>query len=186
MDTMLILFGVISLYAWASLLGIVMAPWLEAPPRSSARIGPLALGGIALGAKVLGGLFKGKGEKKKAKAVDKSARAAHGVAEGTRTNRNAASQALLKSLFGGRYAVDPTAFDQMQQAKPYTGVDPSTGMGWGMAADAAGGLGDIAMQAALMKYPEAPPEMAGPPTADIVSGPVPAPPEQFSLTPWIR
>lgn len=172
--------------------------------------GPLLLAGIGAGLKLLGGLAKGQGEKKKAKAADKAARATHQVSEKTRANRNRASQAMLKSLFGGRYAMDEGAFGELQQSRPYTGADPAAGLGWGMAGEGLGAAGDVATMAAISQYGQPPTAStpAGPPISDISMGipgdtesilgpgvgidtssdliPFPEPPDQISLTPWIR
>jgi len=154
---------------------------------------------IGLGASLLGGAAKKKGEIKQAKAQDKAARETFAVKEKSRTNQNAAAQALLNALFGGKYAVDPAAFGSAQQLKPYTGADTSAGMGWGALGNAISGAGDIATMYALSKYPQPPASTAPSAGASVggadlglpdvamdpnITAPYPAAPAQVSLTPW--
>ena len=116
-------------------------------------------------------ILKGIGQKKQAKEQARGASAQFGQGERSRIWRNQASQALLRTLFGGRYAVPEDTFKNIQTERPYVGADPSKGMGWNMAGDVFGGLGNLALDAFAMKKARGPStSVRHAPTGDLAAG----------------
>jgi len=136
---------------------------------------PIILG-AALAAKALGGFLKNKGKQKAAKEKLRSQKAQHGVVEGSRVRQNQAAQAMLAKLLGGRYAPDAAAAAGGNVARPFTGADPTKGMGWDMAGGAANAVGDAGLTYAtggmggMGGMGGGGGGAAGPPSSDIVGG----------------
>jgi hypothetical protein len=114
-------------------------------------LGPLAVAGIGLGLKALGGLFGKKGQQKKEKAAaqesQRAARDTHAQSERARV----AQLQTLQNAFGGRgisLGTDP----RLMEERPYVGADPTkvAGQGdtWNLFGGLFGGAGDVATGAA--------------------------------------
>jgi len=112
---------------------------------------PLIAAGVGLGLKGLASLFKHKGQQSAGKEQYRAGKEKFGQSERSRIWRNQASQALLRTLFGGRYAVPEDTFSNIQTERPYTGPDPTKGAGWGFAGDTAGAVGNAALDYSFLK-----------------------------------
>jgi len=140
---------ILSLYAWASLLSLILYPLLRRHrlPRSTACFGPLGLLIIAAAAKVAKGLADNRSKHSQGKEAERAARETHLVSEAKRGDHNAASQAMLRGLFGGRYAMPEDVFANINAPRAFTGIDPTKGSGWDLAGQGAGAVGDAALMA---------------------------------------
>ncbi len=113
---------------------------------AGAAFGPIGagIGGVVGG---IGGYLSGRG---KDKAEDEEFRARSeqfGQDERSRIWRNQASQALLRSLFGGRYAIPEDTFANFQEERPYTGADPGEGRTFSRIGEEIGDVADIGLDA---------------------------------------
>ncbi len=96
----------------------------------------------------IGGILKQKGRKKAGKEDLRARTEEFGQGERSRIWRNQASQALLRSLFGGRYAIPEDTFANFQEERPYTGVDPTIGQDWQFYGGGVQGAGDVILDTA--------------------------------------
>ena len=141
----------------------------------------LAAAGIGVGAKLLGGLFGKKSQKKKEEADRKAAigqaELKNQMGEDTRLAKLGAGQSLLSQLTGKGFTnIDPATAAQLSQRRTYdfSKAVPAAGAGAGsdLLSGLFGGIGDVAAQYGANQQ-DAPPEMAGPPLADIMQSTVP-------------
>lgn len=120
-------------------------------------MGPIALAGIGLGLKALGGLFGQKGKDKREKAAAAETQRANKATFDQNEQARIAQLQTLQNAFGGRginLGTDPRLMEQRQ----YVGADPTkvagVGGGWSALAGLFGGAGDVASGAAQSRQQE--------------------------------
>jgi hypothetical protein len=108
--------------------------------------------GLKLGAGILKGIGQKKAAKEAAKKMEQNAEGQFKADQANFANQEGSRQARAGFIGGqlkGARALPPEVIAQITAAKKDPSfkkaiVDPSKGMGWGLAGDVAGGVGDIA------------------------------------------
>lgn len=135
--------------------------------------------GVSVGAKLLGGLFGGKSEKKKAEADRKAAigqaELQNQMSEDKRLAALSAGQSLLGQLTGKGFTnIDPATAAKLAERRTYdfskAVPEAGAGMGSGLLSGLFNAAGDVASQYGVNQMDQ-PMEAAGPLTSQIQTAP---------------